>query len=257
MTSVLRTASKAVFSALDIVAPPLRGRRILIYHQIGGGSGLEMEVSPEAFRRHVSWVAEHYPVVPIHDDTTRDSVVFTFDDGYRSVFDIAFPILRDHGFPFTLYLTTAPIESGVPLRSHPGAEPLTWAQVGEMLDSGLVTVGAHTHTHPDLRHVDEPTIERELVVSNELIEKRTGVQPEDFAYPWGYWSEQADAIVRREYKRAVLGSPRPFTRSEDPHLLHRLPVQLADGTVWFSRRVRKGLLVEEVVRRRLRGYSGP
>lgn len=258
MTGALRQLSKAIFAAGDrFLLPQFRGPRILIYHQIGGGSGLEMEVSPGTFKKHLDWLVENGNVVRLEDASGSDDVVITFDDGYRSVYDVAFPLLEERGMPFTLFLTTSPLETGEPLRSHPGGHPLTWDMVREMHDSGLMTVGGHTHTHPDFRHLSPSEVEEELDRSNGLIEKRLDTQPRYFAYTWGYWSPTADAAVRRRYEHALLGGPPPFPNVEDPHLLYRIPVQLSDGVRWFSSRIRGGLRWEEAFRRRLRGYRGP
>ena len=92
---------------------------------------------------------QHYK---FYDFLKPGEVVLTFDDGFEDVYDNAFPLLRERGIPFVLYLSTLPIETGEPLNLHyPEARPLMWDQINEMIDSGLVTVGAHTHTHPDLR----------------------------------------------------------------------------------------------------------
>lgn len=259
MTQLMRQVSKALFAGLDLLAGPAKGVRMLIYHQIGGGSGLQMEVSPEAFRKQLRWLAINVPVVDLDSaitDPGQEAVVLTFDDGYRSVYEQAFPILAEHGMPFTLYLTTEPIESGRSLRDHPGGEPLEWGMVEEMTGSGLLTVASHTHTHPDLRWLDESSIRAELEASDVLIDERLGVTPEHFAYPWGYWSEVADGPVRERYRSAALGSRLPRRKLTDPHLIHRVPVQASDGGLWYSARVRRGLVFEESARRRLRGYSG-
>lgn len=257
MSGALRQLSKAIFAAGDRFLPPFEGPRILIYHQVGGGSGLEMEVSPEAFRKHLDWLVDNVAVVPLDEAAADGSVVITFDDGYRSVYEQAFPLLKERGMPFTLFITTSPLETGEPLRTHSGGDPLTWDMVREMQDSGLMTVGAHTHTHPDFRHSPPSEVEVELDRSNELILERLGIHPRHFAYTWGYWSSSADEAVRRRYAHALLGGPPPFPRVEDPHLLYRIPVQLSDGVRWFSSRIRGGLRWEEAFRRRLRGYRGP
>lgn len=257
MRGPVRQASKAVFAAADAVVSGLPEPKVLIYHQVGGGSGLEMEVTAEDFERHLEWLGRHFHVAAIDAEHGADSVVLTFDDGYRSVYEIAFPLLRERRMPFLLYLTTSPIETGRPLRDHPGAEPLDWDMVGEMLDSGLLTIGSHTHSHPDLRNLTRSDTARELEMADTLIEGRIGVAPAHFAYPWGYWSEEADRIVRTRYLTAALGSPLPYRRVDDSHLLYRSPVQLSDGWRWFPYRVRGGLLMEEALRRRIRGYRGP
>lgn len=263
--SLLRSASKLIFSAIDLVLPRLPGPRLLIYHQVGAGLGRQMEVTVEDFDTQLAWLAQNRQVVGLeeaverwHEPESSNLVVLTFDDGYEDTYRVAYPRLRDHGMPFTLYLTTAPLESGDALGPLPEAAPISWDQMEEMARSKLMTVGAHTHTHRDLRHMDEDAIAEELSTSDELIATRMGIEPMHFAYPWGYWSEAADRVVRRRYRTAVLGSPRiKAEATPSPHRLHRFPVQLSDGTSWFGPRLRGGLRAEEELRRRLRGYDGP
>jgi peptidoglycan/xylan/chitin deacetylase (PgdA/CDA1 family) len=86
----------------------------------------------------------------------RKSVIITIDDGYRSTFDVAFPILRQHGFPATVFLYSDFV--GAP-------DALTWAQMKEMTASGLIDVEPHSKTHANLtlRLADESDARRERV----------------------------------------------------------------------------------------------
>ena len=151
-----RIAAKSVFAAADLFFGSWPGPRILIYHQIGAGSGRQMDLAPDIFRGHVDWLQSQGRIVGLGDalsgadDLDADrTFVLTFDDGYADFYENAFPYLRDRGIPFTLYLTSGHIETGEPL--HADDRPLTWDMVVEMVETGLVTLGAHTHTHPDLR----------------------------------------------------------------------------------------------------------
>ena len=267
MSSAARAAKQAVklaAAAGDKVVGPLRGPRILIYHQVGAGTGLEMEVTTDDFRRQLDWLGENGEVVDLETAVSSRSLprssrmfVLTFDDGYADMYHHAFPLLRERGLAFTLYLTSGPIETRKPLREDGRAEPLTWDQVGEMAEQGRVTIGAHTHTHPDLRSIDEAEVAEEVTVSNRLIEDRLGVEPRHFTYPWGYWSPQADRVVRSAYETATLGSGKAVTGATDPLLLNRVPVQLSDGITFFRHRMVGGLRLEDRVRRLVRGYRGP
>ncbi len=262
--TLLRTSAKALFAAADVFVPTPSGPRILIYHQVGAGLGRQMEVTTADFERQLDWLADNREVVDLRtafdrwtDHDSEHLVVLTFDDGYRDTFETAFPRLERRGMPFVLYLATESIETGQPLGPRAGAEPLSWAMIESMMSSGLLTIGAHTHTHLDLRDVPRIEVEREIALSNDLIADRLGIAPLHFAYPWGYWSEVADPVVRDRYKTAVLGgSPHPHP-TPPPHRLHRYPVQLGDGVAFFKARLSGGLLLEESVRRRMRGYSGP
>ena len=258
--TALRAAGKGVFAAADLLHRPPSGPRVLIYHQVGAGLGRQMEVSYDDFVWQLDWLADNREVITIADAIVRWNepgahrlAVITFDDGYRDTHHAAFPALKERGMPFTLYLSTSHMEG----EGRQGAEPLTWDQVEEMMSSGLLTLGSHTHTHLDLRTADSRRVEEELAGADALITSRLGVVPRHFAYPWGYWSELADRHVRARYESATLGSPHRPESTGDPYLIHRFPVQLSDRRVWFSRRLIGGLLLEEKLRRRIRGYSGP
>lgn len=260
-----RSAAKTMFTALDALLGPYPGPRIVIYHQIGAGHGAELDVSPEAFVRHLDWIEKSGGQIRPFSEAVigrwkadpRHHFYLTFDDGYEDMYLGAFPVLKEREIPFILYLTTNPTETGHPLSPHRRSRPLTWDQVREMNDSGLMTLGAHTHTHADLRNLDEKAIASELDTSDDLIEQRTGVRPQHFAYPWGYWSAGGDHLVRARYDSAVLGGGVRMRGVEDPHLIHRIPVQLSDRVLFFRHKMRRGQRTEEFARRLATGYRGP
>jgi peptidoglycan/xylan/chitin deacetylase (PgdA/CDA1 family) len=262
--SASRSLAKGVFAAADVFASGMSGPRILIYHQVGAGLGRQMEVTEQNFIRQIDWLEDHGDVISLAEavdgrgtDRLEQSFVVTFDDGYSDVYERAWPILRDRQLPFTLYLTTNPVESGGSLTPGGSAEPLAWTQIAEMLDSGLMTLGAHTHTHRDLSRLSAATVREEIERSNELIAQRTGVVARHFTYPWGYWSEEADGVIREFYDTATLGSGPEITADTDPFLINRVPVQLGDGMVFFKAKMSGGMRLEDLVRRRVTGYNGP
>jgi len=260
--SAIRSLSKAVFAAGDRFVRPPAGPRILIYHQVGTSHGHQMEVTLDAFSEQMAWLAGNRQVVDLEEALARweepgseNLAVLTFDDGYHDVYSTAFPILSDLGMPFLLYVSSSLV--GEAADADTDDRPLSWGEVREMHGSGLLTLGAHTHRHPDLRTLSVAEVEAELALSDEIIAEELGVRPRHFAYPYGFWSETADGPVRQRYETAVLGgAPRP-SRSPDRHLLHRYPVQLSDGFVWFKSRIRGGFRMEEAVRRQIKGYDGP
>lgn len=254
-----RSAVKSLAHILDsrYVRP---GPRILIYHQVNAGLGREMEVTLAAFEAQMTHLSESERVVRLEDalaSPSERSVVITFDDGYRDTFETAFPILRALDLPFTLYLATESIETGSPIGPTTGADPLSWRQVEAMTDQADVTIGAHTHTHRDLRGLDQSIVAHELETSDALIESRLGQRPRHFAYPWGYWSQTADALVASRYDSAVLGGGQPVSERSGFHRLNRVPIQLSDGVAGFHRKLVHGGRSEERIRRLLKGYRGP
>ena len=260
----MKQSVKTLSAIADPFFGPFSGPRLLVYHQIDAGLGREMEVTSAAFATQIKWLQANADVVSLDEAWERRAepgserlAVLTFDDGYDDMARLAFPILRDNEIPFTLYLTTHPTETGEPLLPGGRADPCTWDQVGEMAASGLMTLGAHTHRHSDMRLVTPDQAVEDLGTSNELIERRMGTVPRHFCYPYGFWSESAHGAVAEMYETAVLGSGPPIRSETDPLMIPRVPVQLSDGVVWFKRKMRSGLQLEDRLRRRYKGYKGP
>ena len=257
-----RRALKAMLATAELAAKRRPGPRILIYHQVGANLGREMEVATEIFMRQLEYLEAQGSIVTLEDAVSRigqpgDNRLFvlTFDDGYADIFLNALPLLLDRNIPFTLYLTTQPFEDSQ--ASLSGASPLTWRQVAEMVESGLATIGAHTHSHPDLRFLGSDEVAAELDMSNTLIQDRLGVDPRHFAYPKGWWSAGAELEVRKRYTTAVLGEGPPNTSGTEHFRLHRVAVQKSDGFRFFKRKLDTGLVLEDRLRRVVRRYEGP
>lgn len=254
-----RVTLKMVSAAVDPLFGPLSGPRILIYHQVGVKFGREMEVSTETFTKQLDWMQTYGEIVDLETAIERRGepgadklFVLTFDDGFVDVYENAFPLMKDRGIPFTLYLTTRPIETGQPLDPrYPDARPLTWDQVNEMHARSLATVGAHTHTHLDVRNASPDQIRDELDRSDSAIASNVGHMPKHFAYPWGWWSVAADPLVRERYVSAAVGGG----VSVESHRLSRVPVQHADRLFLFRRKLVAGLRLEDRARETLGRYG--
>ena len=94
------------------------------------------------------------------------TTILTFDDGYEDFYTQVYPILRQYELPAMLFVTTGFVDEGIPypMISNPDSDVkrVTWAMLGEMAESGLVTLGAHTHTHPVLTELTNGQIEEEV-----------------------------------------------------------------------------------------------
>lgn len=240
------------------------GVTILVYHRVGGGSIKELDLPTDLFDWQMRFLRQHFAVVGLDDIAaraqtrphgTRDAVVITFDDGYEDVYHHAFPVLARYRLPATIYLATSYLEDRRPfafemsLREAQRGWPLTWNQAREMARSGLVTIGAHTHTHPDMAQLTPREIEQELEASNRLIAERLGKAPVHFAYPWGRTTGAAKRVVDRVYQTAVIGGTRKNPYGQiDPHALMRTPIQRSDGRFFFRCKLGSYLHGEEWVR---------
>jgi peptidoglycan/xylan/chitin deacetylase (PgdA/CDA1 family) len=230
------SARRALKRALALLPSPggQDGARILIYHRVGGGSPDERDLAVEDFAAQLDCLAGHRVrhIDDALDDLSAPSVVLTFDDGFADVHEHAWPLLRDRGLPFTVYLATSFVggqmhwDGSTAKAAGPG---LTWEQLEEMTASGLCTVGNHTHTHARPERVTDD----ELDVCSAEIEARLGVRPAHFAYTWGVPAPQAEAAIRGRFRSAALGALGVNGPGQDLHALRRIPVRRTDPLPFF------------------------
>ncbi|HEX2562765.1 MAG TPA: polysaccharide deacetylase family protein, partial [Acidimicrobiales bacterium] len=254
---------KGAAVAADAVHRPPRGLVVLIYHRVGGASGLELDLPMDLFAAQAEALAASGRVVSLGEalgwlrrpDNGRDNgaaddpVVITFDDGTADFVEHALPVLERHRLPVTLYAATAFIDEG---RPFPGdGVPLSWSGLADACATGLVDVGSHTHGHRLLDRLPADQVGEELGRSIELIGEHLGRPPVDFAYPKAVaGSAAADQAVRRRFRSAALGGARPNPPgATDRYRLARSPIQSSDGMRWFQRKVRGGMAAEEELRR--------
>ena len=132
-------------------------------------------------------------------------VAITFDDAFRSVFEIAFPLMRRLGLPGTVFVPTAWPGREEPMRwdgidQWPGGqhEPelacMSWDELRELAAAGW-EIGAHTHTHPHLPAVDDARLAEELSRSREICEREIGSPCRSLAYPYGEADERVVAAA--------------------------------------------------------------
>ncbi len=171
---------------------------ILIYHHFGDDRYPTTNVGMAQFEEQMAWLAANdYQVISLAElvDILRRSrplppktVAITIDDGYRTTYSKAWPVLRRHGFPFTVFLYEEGIEKGY-------ANYLTWEQVGEMAAAG-VDFQDHGYSHHRLadwpKGLDEAGYRRwirdDLSRGASLLAARLGATPRFFAIPYGEYN---------------------------------------------------------------------
>lgn len=257
--SLTRAASAALLSrALQLLDTPQSGASvqvpILMYHDISY-LGYGYSKTPEVFKKqlqelkdagfHTVFYAQLIDYVEKGTPLPSKPVVITLDDGYRTNYTYAFPILQELDMKAEISLIGGAIQYT--------AWGLKWDEIQEMADSGLVSFQAHTmQLHEDssatggrlgvLKKPTESWMEYvELLGSDtvkilNLIETKTGTRPIAFTYPRGKWNYMAEALV------TSLGCKVSVTTKDgvavvtqgDPsslHLMDRIGMDFQNGSV--------------------------
>jgi peptidoglycan/xylan/chitin deacetylase (PgdA/CDA1 family) len=258
-------AVKSLAAGMDRVRPTPGGIVVLLYHRVGGGSSLEVDLPVDVFDAQMARLAASgrattldtalallgEPAPGRAPDRGAAPVVVTFDDGTADFAEHAVPVLARHGIPALCYVATDFLERRRPFPDD--GTPVSWPALADAVSTGLVEVGSHTHTHALLDRIPDADVDGELDRSIECIRERLGVDVAHFAYPKALpGSPAAERAVRRRFRSAALAGTRPnrYGRT-DPYRLYRSPIQRADGMRYFEQKAAGGMAFEDSLRRTL------
>ena len=186
---------------------------ILSYHKFSESKADKMTVTASAFEEqmkllkdkgyHVITLDQLFDFLDFKIQIPKKSVVITIDDGWRSAYDIAFPILKKYGYPATLFVYTALITGS--------RITLNWDLINEMAGQGI-DLQCHTRTH---RKLTAPApkesfkeyfeaIEKELLDAAKTIKIQTNRDVHYLAYPFGDINHLGIALLKKHGYRGGL-----------------------------------------------------
>lgn len=223
---------------------------ILCYHQFTHrqATSHRLELTAEAFEQQIRYLTVNdYQLLSFADvaeimrndrPIPEKAVVITIDDGYRSIYDVAWPILQKYQARATLFIYTDFVGAG---------KGLTWSQIETMAASGLIEIQSHAKSHTSLSRL--PTdksqsayrvrVQAEIDGSDAVFRKRLGTQPIYLSYPFGNSSETAADIVEASgYSLAATVTRGDNTVFSDRYLLHRTMIYDNQDLAEFSRLIR-------------------
>ena len=187
---------------------------VFMYHRFGEGRYPSTSIRVDQFRQQMDYLRDGgFTIIPLaelvaflsgNQELPPKAVVITVDDAYRSIYEVAYPLLAEYGFPFTVFVSTDPVDSKLP-------GYLNWDQIREMAGKG-VTLANHGAGHIYM-------VERQPDESESLWQKRIGADidkgwrrlteeltgankpfPAVFAYPYGeYNTGTAQQLTKRGY----------------------------------------------------------
>lgn len=166
---------------------------VLLYHHISecNPDNNNYIISPEVFYEHLMFLKNNgYECITPDDyynyrrgiaNLPKKPVIITFDDGYYSNYQYAYPLLKSLKIKATIFIYTAYAEDDS-TASYPH---FSWEEAREMENSGIIDIQSHSHTHRSFVGLDDSQMFEELALSKELIEKHLGKECNYFAYPNG------------------------------------------------------------------------
>lgn len=200
---------------------------LLCYHDFTTGKSTNpMVINIEHFRQHMQALRDaRLPVISMdhylawrrgEKDISDPSILITIDDGWKSTLTLAHPVLRDFGYPYTLFLYKNYVDGG--------GRALTTPEIKQLMADG-VTIGSHSVSHPyppDFRRRAkgkpeeyEAWLDSEFRDSKAFLESKFGIKVNTFAYPGGYYTPDMAKRGTTEWGYEALFTCNPVRTSWD------------------------------------------
>jgi peptidoglycan/xylan/chitin deacetylase (PgdA/CDA1 family) len=182
---------------------------VMMYHDILPEKKVFFDVTPGEFESHLQQI-QAQGLTPISLDQLvihlrtglplpAKPIVLTFDDGYSGHYEYVYPLLKKYGYPATFSIYTAKVGKQM------GRSSLTWEQIREMAKDPLVTIAAHSVSHPpDLTKISTAQLETEIFESKRILEQELGIAIHYFTYPEGKYNAQVAQLVASAGYEAAL-----------------------------------------------------
>lgn len=198
---------------------------VFLYHRIGKGKKTSVEVLEERFRFLKKTVLPKNSVFLF-----KKAFSLTFDDGYFDFYHYVYPLLKKYNLQAILAISSKYIQdsSKKPLQKRIEDDFCTWEEIKEMADSGYVKIANHGFSHKNLLEKGAD-LEKEVLFSKELIEKKIQKKVNIFVYPFGKFNKKVHNFVKPHYKYILrIGSAFNFSFTNFNKLTYRIP---ADGNI--------------------------
>lgn len=181
-------------SANDVAVP------ILLYHNVietipEGAYDSALNIPVPVFEKHMIAIknAGYTPItyemyyrfqtegIPL----PNKPIMITFDDGYLSNYLYAYPILKKLHIQATIFVITDRRGRALSVNPH-----FSWNQAKEMVDSGIIDIQSHTHTHQVSTSLSDAELVYDLMISKRLVEQNIGKKCNVLAFPYGIADER-------------------------------------------------------------------
>ena len=205
MAKTLRCFGRLLLAASLCLTRPVQALVILQYHHISNETPAATSTSPERFAAHLALIDEAgYRVLDLGTviDLVRSgtplpdkTVLITFDDSYASIYETAYPLLREKEWPFVVFANTESVDLG--LRGF-----LSWNQL-RMMAAGGAAIANHSvsHSHMVRRDLSEKDtawrqrISAEILDAERRIEAEIGHNYRVLAFPYGEFSAELETLL--------------------------------------------------------------
>ncbi|WP_025897533.1 polysaccharide deacetylase family protein [Sneathiella glossodoripedis] len=208
---------------------------VIMYHRFGEDKYPSTNISMDKFQAHLDELSSSkYSVLPLGEIVQRlekgeelpdRTVAITIDDAYLSVYEKAWPALKEVGLPFTVFASTDHLNMG-------SGDFMNWQQLQEMLEGGGVYVGHHSAAHAHLPELSNEEVRDQIRIANAQFKEHLGFVPALFAYPYGEYGTEIKNIIAEFGFAAAFGQQSGVMYAgQDRFAYPRFPMSDNYGTI--------------------------
>jgi len=245
---------KDILYCLTSLAPHRQGVAVLMYHSVDNNP-IDFNVKPNEFFRQMAYLhKKNYKIISVEElveilesgrSFNKKTVVLTFDDGFKDNYTSVFPLLKKYNFKATIFITTSFIGKQINNSYNLPLDVLSWEQIKEMHNSGLVDFQPHSATHPKLAQISEKELEKEIKESKEILEKELSKKCYFSAYPKGNYNNKVIEEFKKQNFKAVFTIHPGLIRVGDSAF--ELKRNFINSSPFFSRfrSITKGIILKK------------
>lgn len=218
-----------------------RAVRILTYHGIELSPTNSYNVSLSNFEKQIDYIYKKYNVISLPQYINNlekkrsfpiNTIIITFDDGFRNFYEYAYPILKKYQIPATCFIITSKVGN---LKGN----YMNWDELKEVAMDGLITIGAHSVTHKSLPSLNDVNLQHEIRDSKHMLENNLGIAVTYFSYPFGTLRDFDDRceryIKQYGYRLAFTSISGCNSLNVNPFELRRSKIEWGDGLPTFEK----------------------
>lgn len=191
--------------------------RVLMFHRIDDSRDL-YAISKDHFEKLIDELLKNHKIVDVKtliEEKDERNVVLTFDDVYVSVYENAYPILKERGLPFYLFVCNEYLDQ---------KDYLASSMVSEMLRDSKAILGSHNYVHELSRFAKEEEVKERMMRSKLELSDRFSCEIRDFAFPFGSFyacSDEDIEIAKGIFDHVFMTYPLAY-HEEDGNVIARI-----------------------------------
>ena len=178
---------------------------IFIYHRFNDSRYPSTNTTLEELRKEFDYFKKNgYEVIPLEklvhalhnkENIPDNWVVLTIDDNYKSFYDHGLALFKEYNYPFSMFVYVGATEQKY-------GDYMSWEQLKEIAKYGSLEF--HSLNHPQMTTLSDEAIKKDFNEGLSLFEKRLGIKPRYFSYPFGEFSPRVKNIAQSYGFEAIL-----------------------------------------------------